>query len=165
MQYRDSGNNMIRTAMRAPYLERGEEHKLARRWKENQDQQALHEITVAHMRLVISMASNSAIRPAARRFNSGRPCRLAGSRGPFRSRARSPFLDICHLVGPGLYAGLCIAQLVNRPRRHFFGAEIAVFQSQAPTRENRQNRQYIGGPATCMPKSQRHSVCRKRMLR
>ncbi len=57
MQYRDSGNNMIRTAMRAPYLERGEEHKLARRWKENQDQQALHEITVAHMRLVISMAS------------------------------------------------------------------------------------------------------------
>ena len=57
MQSRYSGNDMIRTAMRAPYLERGEEHDLARRWKDHQDQQALHEIAVAHMRLVISMAS------------------------------------------------------------------------------------------------------------
>ena len=43
--------------MRAPYLERSEEHDLAVRWKETQDQQALHQITIAHMRLVISMAS------------------------------------------------------------------------------------------------------------
>jgi RNA polymerase sigma-32 factor len=49
--------SMIREAMKAPYLERGEEHDLAVRWKENRDQQALHQITVAHMRLVISMAS------------------------------------------------------------------------------------------------------------
>ncbi len=43
--------------MRAPYLERGEEHDLAVRWKEKHDQQALHQITTAHMRLVISMAA------------------------------------------------------------------------------------------------------------
>ncbi|WP_457941238.1 RNA polymerase factor sigma-32 [Mesorhizobium sp. 10J20-29] len=43
--------------MRAPYLERAEEHDLAVRWKETQDQHALHQITIAHMRLVISMAS------------------------------------------------------------------------------------------------------------
>ncbi len=43
--------------MRAPYLERDEEHMLARRWRECQDQHALHRITLAHMRLVISMAS------------------------------------------------------------------------------------------------------------
>ena len=48
---------MVRTAMKAPYLERDEEHLLALRWKDNQDQHALHQITVAHMRLVISMAS------------------------------------------------------------------------------------------------------------
>ena len=48
---------MIRAAMAAPYLEREEEHDLAVRWKENQDQEALHKITTAHMRLVISMAS------------------------------------------------------------------------------------------------------------
>lgn len=48
---------MVRTAMKAPYLERDEEHILALRWKENQDQHALHQITVAHMRLVISMGS------------------------------------------------------------------------------------------------------------
>jgi RNA polymerase sigma-32 factor len=47
---------MIRAAMKAPYLERDEEHALARRWKEHRDQHALHRITVAHMRLVISMA-------------------------------------------------------------------------------------------------------------
>ncbi|MEM0899459.1 MAG: RNA polymerase factor sigma-32 [Pseudomonadota bacterium] len=48
---------MVRLAMNAPYLEREEEHALAVSWKEKQDQQALHKITTAHMRLVISMAS------------------------------------------------------------------------------------------------------------
>ncbi|KAG1651755.1 RNA polymerase sigma factor RpoH [Nymphon striatum] len=48
---------MVRKAMKAPYLEREEEHSLAVAWKDNQDQEALHKITTAHMRLVISMAS------------------------------------------------------------------------------------------------------------
>jgi RNA polymerase sigma-32 factor len=48
---------MIRAAMRAPYLERGEEHELAVRWRDNKDQNALNKITMAHMRLVISMAA------------------------------------------------------------------------------------------------------------
>jgi len=47
---------LIRVAMRAPYLQRDEEHALAVRWKDKRDQQALHQITTAHMRLVISMA-------------------------------------------------------------------------------------------------------------
>jgi RNA polymerase sigma-32 factor len=47
---------LIREAMKAPYLERDEEHELAIRWKEDRDQEALQRITVAHMRLVISMA-------------------------------------------------------------------------------------------------------------
>jgi RNA polymerase sigma-32 factor len=49
--------NLIQAAMKAPYLSREEEHDLAVRWKELGDQQALHQITTAHMRLVISMAS------------------------------------------------------------------------------------------------------------
>jgi len=48
---------MVKAAMSAPYLEREEEHELAVLWKEKQDQEALHKITTAHMRLVISMAS------------------------------------------------------------------------------------------------------------
>lgn len=52
-----TGRAMVRAAMRAPYLEREEEHRLALRWKEDNDQVALHRITVAHMRLVISMAA------------------------------------------------------------------------------------------------------------
>ncbi|MCL4135460.1 UNVERIFIED_CONTAM: hypothetical protein GTU68_030582 [Idotea baltica] len=42
--------------MKAPYLERDEEHQLAVRWKEAGDQEALHKLTSAHMRLVISVA-------------------------------------------------------------------------------------------------------------
>ena len=49
--------SMVRAAMAAPYLEREEEHELAVAWKERDDQDALHKITRAHMRLVISMAS------------------------------------------------------------------------------------------------------------
>ncbi|KFJ48540.1 RNA polymerase sigma factor, sigma-70 family protein [Brucella abortus] len=51
-----SSQSMIRSAMSAPYLEREEERALAIRWKETKDQDALHRITSAHMRLVISMA-------------------------------------------------------------------------------------------------------------
>lgn len=52
-----SSKTFIRNAMKAPYLERQHEHELAQRWKKNQDQEAMHEIASAHMRLVISMAS------------------------------------------------------------------------------------------------------------
>ena len=48
---------MIKAAMAAPYLEREEEHELAVRWKKEGNQEALHRITMAHMRLVISMAA------------------------------------------------------------------------------------------------------------
>jgi len=46
----------MRAAMRAPYLARDEEHALAVRWREHRDQQALHRMISAHMRLVIAMA-------------------------------------------------------------------------------------------------------------
>lgn len=48
---------LLKTAMNAPYLERDEEHDLAVKWRENRDQEALNRITLAHMRLVISMAA------------------------------------------------------------------------------------------------------------
>ena len=52
-----AGNDLIRAAMSAPYLDREEEHELAVLWKEKKDQEALHKIATAHMRLVISMAA------------------------------------------------------------------------------------------------------------
>jgi RNA polymerase sigma-32 factor len=48
---------MVRAAMKAPYLEREEEHSLAVRWKDERDQEALHKLTSAHMRLVIAIAA------------------------------------------------------------------------------------------------------------
>ncbi|MCE7027680.1 RNA polymerase factor sigma-32 [Jiella avicenniae] len=57
MKSQSARRTMIRAAMAAPYLQREEEYDLAVRWKEQGDQEALHKITSAHMRLVISMAS------------------------------------------------------------------------------------------------------------
>lgn len=57
MKSQSARRTMIRAAMAAPYLQREEEYELAIKWKEEKDQEALHKITSAHMRLVISMAS------------------------------------------------------------------------------------------------------------
>ena len=55
-----SGNadrKFVRRAMKAPMLEADHELDLARRWRDHEDERALHELTTAYMRLVISMAS------------------------------------------------------------------------------------------------------------
>lgn len=56
MNATSSPQAMMRSAMAAPYLERDEERSLAAKWRHDKDQQALHRMTTAHMRLVISMA-------------------------------------------------------------------------------------------------------------
>ncbi|WP_153771558.1 RNA polymerase factor sigma-32 [Labrenzia sp. CE80] len=48
---------MVRAAMKAPYLTREEEHDLAVRWRSQRDEKALEKLTLAHMRLVISVAT------------------------------------------------------------------------------------------------------------
>ena len=52
-----SSRDFVRAAMRAPYLERDEEHGLAVLWREKRDQAALDRLTQAHMRLVIAVAA------------------------------------------------------------------------------------------------------------
>jgi len=47
----------VKDAMKAPLLEQAHELDLARRWRGNGDERALHELTTAYMRLVISMAA------------------------------------------------------------------------------------------------------------
>jgi len=43
--------------MAAPFLEREEERRLAQKWRGSQDEQALHRLAHAHMRLVIALAT------------------------------------------------------------------------------------------------------------
>lgn len=57
MVRQDSYRSLTAAARNAPYLERAEEHSLAVRWKAHGHQEALNRIVLAHMRLVISMAS------------------------------------------------------------------------------------------------------------
>ncbi len=46
----------VRAAMRAPLLNADHERHLARRWREQRDERALHELTRAYLRLVVAMA-------------------------------------------------------------------------------------------------------------
>ena len=55
-QLAEVGGHLLAAAMAAPYLGRDEEHELALRWKNHADEKALHELTRAHMRLVIALA-------------------------------------------------------------------------------------------------------------
>ena len=49
--------SFVRSAMKKPMLSQEHEQDLAIRWRDEQDEAALHELTGAYMRLVISMAS------------------------------------------------------------------------------------------------------------
>ncbi len=54
----DRGNRRyISAIMAAPFLERDHEHELARRWREDKDKQALHELIGSYARFVVRIAS------------------------------------------------------------------------------------------------------------
>lgn len=53
----NANRRFIRAAMDAPLLEQAHELELARRWKEERDEAALHELTHSYMRLVVSIAT------------------------------------------------------------------------------------------------------------
>ncbi|WP_299818114.1 RNA polymerase factor sigma-32 [uncultured Roseibium sp.] len=48
---------LVRAAMKAPYLSREEELQLAYRWRDDRDEKALEKLSLSHMRLVIAVAA------------------------------------------------------------------------------------------------------------
>lgn len=52
-----ANRRFIKAAMKAPLLGREHELELARKWRDERDEAALHELTQSYMRLVISIAS------------------------------------------------------------------------------------------------------------
>lgn len=52
-----ANRRFIKAAMKAPLLEQDHELRLARLWREERDEAALHELTQSYMRLVISIAA------------------------------------------------------------------------------------------------------------
>ena len=83
----------IKRAMRLPMLELEHERELARLWKEERDERAMHELTSAHLRLVVSIAAkfrnyglpmsdlvqegNIGLMQAAERFDPAREVRFS----------------------------------------------------------------------------------------
>ncbi len=57
LDLRRGSQRFMREAMRAPLLAADRERELARRWREHNDQRALHELITAYLRLVIAMAA------------------------------------------------------------------------------------------------------------
>lgn len=57
LDLRRGAQSFIRTAMRAPLLAADRERELARRWRDEGDERALHELITAYLRLVVAMAS------------------------------------------------------------------------------------------------------------
>jgi RNA polymerase sigma-32 factor len=49
--------SFVKAAMNAPFLERDQERALAVLWKDGRDENALHQLASAHMRLVIAIAA------------------------------------------------------------------------------------------------------------
>ena len=52
-----ANRRFMKRAMTVPLLDAEREFELARRWKDDRDEQALHQLTRAYMRLVISLAT------------------------------------------------------------------------------------------------------------
>ncbi|BBK45212.1 RNA polymerase factor sigma-32 [Allostella vacuolata] len=85
--------SFIRAAMRAPILSRDHEADLARRWRDDRNDRALHELVTAYTRLVVSMAGrfrhyglpmgdliqegNVGLMQAAERFDCARDVRFS----------------------------------------------------------------------------------------
>ena len=57
MEARQAGRRFIKRAMKAPLLEREHERDLARRWRDKQDEAALHELVNAHVPLVVATSA------------------------------------------------------------------------------------------------------------
>ena len=53
----DADRRFLKRAMAADLLDRERELELARRWRDDEDEKALHELTTAYMRLVIAVAA------------------------------------------------------------------------------------------------------------
>ncbi|GIU66583.1 RNA polymerase factor sigma-32 [Candidatus Phycosocius spiralis] len=56
----NASRRFVKQAMKAPLLEHDHERVLASKWRDHHDEKALHELTTAYMRLVISMAKRFA---------------------------------------------------------------------------------------------------------
>ena len=128
-----ANRRFIQQAMKKPLLEADHEVELARAWRENGDQKALHQLTIAYMRLVISVAGkfrnyglpmadlvqegNVGLMQAAARFDPETGCAV---------------FNLRHLVDPVLHSRLCVAELVNCPYGDDGFAKITLFQTAPP---------------------------------
>ncbi len=117
----------VRAAMNAPFLEREEERLLAVRWKDNGDELALHQLTAAHMRLVIALA--------ARFRHYGLPMADLVQEGHVGLLEAAARFDPEREVRFSTYAtwwirasvqDYILTKLVDRARWHQFGSEVPV---------------------------------------
>jgi hypothetical protein len=129
-------DSIVRNASRAEHamgMAPDRETVLARRWREEGDEDALRELTRAYMRLSIAMAARFrryglSMSDLVQEANVG----LMQAAARFRPSSRRAVFDLCGLVDPLGSAGLCAAQLVDHSHRNHGCAKVALFQSSPP---------------------------------
>jgi hypothetical protein len=120
--------SMMRTVMKAEFLDAETELKLAYAWRDDRDEAALHRLITAYMRLAISMAvkfkrygapMNDLIQEAG--------VGLMKAADKFDPGSGRSILHICCVVDQGEHSGLCHAQLVDGADRINRFPKIVVF--------------------------------------
>jgi hypothetical protein len=121
--------SLSRRAMKAELLDAETELRLAYAWRDERDEEALHRLVTAYMRLAISMAAkfkrygapmNDLIQEAG--------LGLMKAADKFDPDRGVRFLDLRGLVDQGLDPGLRDAQLVDGAHRLDLFAEVPVLQ-------------------------------------
>ena len=128
----------VRAAMAAPFLEREEERELAVQWKDHRNEQALHRLAHAHMRLVIALATRFRHYglPIADLIQEGHVGLLEAA-ARFEPEREVRFSTYATWWIRASMQDYTPAQLVHRAGRHEFRAKGSVLQSSPPARSSR----------------------------
>jgi len=120
---------LSRKAMKAELLDAETELQLAYAWKNNRDEQALHRLIKAYMRLAISMASKFK-RYGAPMSDLIQEAGLGLMKAADKfdpDRGGSAIFDLCCLVDQSWYTRLCYEKLVTSAHRFYQQSKVVVF--------------------------------------
>ena len=112
---------LSRKAMKAELLDAETELQLAYAWKNNRDEQALHRLIRAYMRLAISMASKF------KRYGAPMSDLIQEAGLGLMKAADKSIFDICRLVDKSWYPRLCYEKLVTSAHWFYQQSKVVVF--------------------------------------
>ena len=132
------GKNYLCDIRRFPMLERDEEYRLAKRWREQGDRDAGNQLVTSHMRLAVKVAMGyrGYGLPAAEIISEANVGLLLAL-NRFEPETGLPLCHLRDLVDQGFHTGLHSAFVVACENRHDLKSEEAVFQTALGKEQDR----------------------------